>query len=250
MGLTYNILAFQDKVLKIINLKWKDVRMCELGDQIFYKSHIVAKKYYTEIKKVLEHVSLDLNGMFGSLVVDLNFPVPESLIDRFQLITDYGTSEHVENQFQVFKNVHDMCKANGIMIHTLPLPNNFPDHCLYYYPKEFFSRLARLCDYKVIMLKIQNAFNPPIPKSRMIFVAFFKKKSSEFISKKQFDELNIFAARTLPQNKKYYIREKGIRQLWSIWYLFEMIIPKIGFLNRIYERAYGIYFTFFSRRAL
>ena len=79
--------------------------------------------------------------MFGSLPINL--------------VSDFGTIEHVDNQYQVFKNVHDVCIRNGVIIHTLPTLNYWKDHCKYFYSKEFFVELARLCDYKILDLEIK-----------------------------------------------------------------------------------------------
>lgn len=47
-------------------------------------------------------------------------PVPFIFINQFDVITNYGTIEHINDQYHAFKNVHDMCKSGGIMIHNFP----------------------------------------------------------------------------------------------------------------------------------
>ena len=149
MGLRANLLIFQEKIIKEARFQWEEIRICELGCQLIRDRNIPAKKFYLEEKNVLEHISLDLNGWYGSLKVDLCRSTPKQLLNRFNLITNYGTTEHVNNQYQVFKNIHDMCKVNGVIIHALPVLNHWVNHCRYYYSHIFFTELANLCNYKI-----------------------------------------------------------------------------------------------------
>ena len=218
MGLTANVIAFQEKIIQKVGFHWQKVRMCELGAMCMRTMNdIPAKKYYIEEKKVLEHVSIDWNGMFGSLPIDLSFPVPKELLNKFNLVTDYGTIEHVDNQYQVFKNVHDVCSMNGVIIHTLPTLNYWKDHCKYFYSKEFFVELARLCDYKILDLEIKSAYNVFAPKSKLVFIALLKKNNNEFISEREFNKLKIFDFSDLNNTFSYYL-EKIIWKLWSLRY--------------------------------
>jgi len=56
-----------------------------------------------------EYAAVDIDGSPGSIPLDLNFDeVPGKLKKRFQLATNFGTTEHVANQLQAFKIIHDL----------------------------------------------------------------------------------------------------------------------------------------------
>ena len=54
-------------------------------------------------------------------------------IGKFNIVTNFGTSEHVKNQEQCFANIHNLCCAGGVMIHTVPMKNHWRGHGLYKY---------------------------------------------------------------------------------------------------------------------
>src|SRR5256885_7367791 len=64
---------------------------------------------------------LDLDPSFGSIRFDLNLDgVPPEHVGRYDFVTNHGTSEHVLNQYNCFKVMHDFCRAGGLMIHAVP----------------------------------------------------------------------------------------------------------------------------------
>ena len=66
----------------------------------------------------------------ASILHDLNLPVPESLKGQFDVIYDGSTITNLFNIPQALKNIHDMLKDDGIIIHTLP-SNNHVDQGYY-----------------------------------------------------------------------------------------------------------------------
>lgn len=61
---------------------------------------------------------------------DLNSPVPPELCDRFNLIIDGGTIEHIFDVRQVFENIVRMCRKSGWVVHITP-SSNYVDHGFY-----------------------------------------------------------------------------------------------------------------------
>ncbi|HVS70073.1 MAG TPA: methyltransferase domain-containing protein [Phycisphaerae bacterium] len=57
---------------------------------------------------------------------DLNLPVPNNLENRFDLLFDGGTLEHVFSLKDAFFNVARMLKPGGLAIHHAPV--DWPDH--------------------------------------------------------------------------------------------------------------------------
>ncbi len=242
MGITSNTIDFEEKIIRKVGFNWQKIQMCELGSQIMSNGTTPAKDYYKTSKKVLEHVSLDLNGLYGSLIVDLCHPIHESFINRFHLVTNYGTTEHVNNQYQVFKNIHDMCRVNGVMIHILPIPNNWLNHCRYYYPKNFFNDLSKLCNYKILRIEIKNAFNPPVPKKNLIYIAFCKQKKNEFVSKKIFKTLNLIDSKVLRRVGNYSLQKNYQIQIWKLFRILKKSLLGRIIFDRILKSLYRIYY--------
>jgi SAM-dependent methyltransferase len=121
------------------------VRLCELGCQLMRRP---GQKpiYYKKVFKGT-HVSIDLNGMGGSLRHDLTEPVATWLDFNqapFDIVTNYGTSEHCHTQEPVFRNIHDLCRVGGIMVHALPMIGNWKGHSRFKYSFEFCRRLVRV----------------------------------------------------------------------------------------------------------
>ena len=97
-----------------------------------------------------DYTAIDVDGSPGSIPLDLNFDeVPSELKKRFQLVTNFGTTEHVANQLQAFKIVHDLTARGGVMIHHLP-SQGYLNHGLMNYNMKFFWMLARSNGYKWI----------------------------------------------------------------------------------------------------
>jgi hypothetical protein len=179
----------ETQILEYLKIAWQDVKICELGNQYHCVFGKAAKSVY-ESRGVIEHVSMDLNQRDGALLVDLSKPVDPQFRCRFNMVTNYGTTEHVSDQYQVFKNINDMCVLGGVMIHALVLPGNWPEHCRYYYDANFQHYLADLCGYTIVHRAIMNPFDHFQPDRDVIFIAFVKNKEN-FLDAEIFAKLPI-----------------------------------------------------------
>ena len=95
-----------------------------------------------------EIVSIDMVGADPSVIkFDLNTDeVRPEHRSHFDLVTNYGTSEHVFNQFNCFRAMHDLTKPGGVIVHEVPSVG-YENHGLYTYPIKFFWRLCRDNNY-------------------------------------------------------------------------------------------------------
>jgi SAM-dependent methyltransferase len=66
----------------------------------------------------------------ADLIVDLNYQVPSALLNRFDLIIDGGTLEHVFDVKQALANIVSMLKPRGRVIRFSPA-NNYANHGFY-----------------------------------------------------------------------------------------------------------------------
>jgi len=95
---------------------------------------------------------VDVDGRTGSLVLDLNFDTaPEEHWSKYGLVTNHGTSEHILNQYNVFKMMHDFTKPGGVMIHAVPFTVHL-EHGFFNYQPNFFEALARYNSYETLGL--------------------------------------------------------------------------------------------------
>ena len=121
-----------DSAMKYCGIEYEDCNMGELGNCLMWphqvcwgaefekieslKLHVnryVAKDYFKQIKNIKSHTSIDTNGKNGALKIDLRYPVDTSSGFIFDVITNFGTTEHVESvwpedQYAVFENIHNM----------------------------------------------------------------------------------------------------------------------------------------------
>jgi len=125
--------------------------MGELGNQrMVYGSYNGPAKMYFESKKI-RHTSFDINNKDGSIKIDLSKPIPKKYFNKFDIVTNAGTSEHITNaQFEVFKNIHDLCKVGGYMIHSIPQKGCWGNHCPHKYTKYFIKKIAQANQYKIL----------------------------------------------------------------------------------------------------
>ncbi len=101
-----------------------------------------------------EYAALDFDGHRHSLPLDLNKDqVPAKLRGRFDLVINAGTTEHVANQDNAFRVMHDLVRFGGVMIHELPAAGMLT-HGLVTYTMKFFWHLCRENNYQVLRLEM------------------------------------------------------------------------------------------------
>lgn len=105
--------------------------------------------------------SIDASGENGALVFDLNKDIGShyDFREQFDLVTNLGTAEHCFDQRSVFKNIHDLCRTGGLMIHAAPSQGNV-NHSFYNYHPRFFMDLAKANGYEVVNLSFTVDYTP------------------------------------------------------------------------------------------
>jgi SAM-dependent methyltransferase len=97
-----------------------------------------------------EIYSLDVSSFEqASLIHDLNTPVPIEWHHQYDVIFDGGTLEHIFNLPQVLKNIHNLLKEDGIIIHASP-SHNHVDHGFYMFSPTLFSDYYSANSYKIL----------------------------------------------------------------------------------------------------
>lgn len=203
MGFNIQTWDFVHRALGKIGREITGLNMCELGNQhirpnvkIKFKT---AKEYFISLG--IKHTSIDLNGYDGSLKLDLSKPIDfqYSFARQFDIITNMGTTEHIGDQYNCFRNIHNLCKVGGMFIHAVPLVGHWMDahhRGAYHYTLNFFKHLAHRYRYKILICEIAiravdnsgKLYLTP-KKDDTICVAMVKGFDENFGSKKQFNQL-------------------------------------------------------------
>jgi hypothetical protein len=98
------------------------------------------------------YAAIDVDGSPGSIPLDLNHDAaPDSEKGRYQLVTNFGTTEHIANQLNAFRVIHDLTAPGGLMFHEVPAQGMF-NHGLINYNPKFFWMLARSNAYETLHL--------------------------------------------------------------------------------------------------
>jgi len=101
-----------------------------------------------------DYMCVDTSNEAGALNLDLNFDeVPIERRGCSQLVMNMGTTEHVANQIQAFKIIHDLTSTDGLMYHNLPF-QGYQTHGLVNYTPKFFWMLCRSNEYEFLDFSI------------------------------------------------------------------------------------------------
>jgi hypothetical protein len=162
----------------------------------------IACKYYYEKAGVELYLAFDLSGRNGSFQIDLC--KNHDFMPQFDIVTNYGTVEHINDQYHAFKNMHDLCMMGGIMLHALPLVGQWPGHCRYYYSLPFVYELARLAKYSVLSLERAPCYgmDSDRPDCDLILTAL-QKRENGFISEESFQTLPLLDSGDLTHTGDY-----------------------------------------------
>jgi hypothetical protein len=95
------------------------------------------------------YTALDIFNAPNTILYDLNRHAPgPKLQNRFDLVMNFGTTEHVFNQVNAFRTIHQLTKVEGVMYHDLPMAG-YLNHAFFRYDPLFFKMLAPENKYKL-----------------------------------------------------------------------------------------------------
>lgn len=159
MGAGLSILEFFNRSINLTIGSIAGRRMVELGDQklwdiiatkpdggrVWFKDWIEARGCH--------HYSIDIHGKNGSHPLDLcRIIVDPFWGHNFDIVTNFGTSEHVSNQYSCWHNIHNFGRPGSIYIHVLPEFGKYPlSHCKNFYDYEFFRSLCKANKYTLLL---------------------------------------------------------------------------------------------------
>lgn len=98
----------------------------------------------------MEYESFDIASGYKTRIVDLNkAALPASLRQRFGLVLNFGTTEHILNQLNCFRVIHDATAVGGHIYHSLPAVG-YVDHGYITYTGRCFFDVAGYNEYELI----------------------------------------------------------------------------------------------------
>ena len=183
MGITQISLDRIGKYLK------PNVKILILGCQNLYDNEHygqIAHQYFEECGYQVR--SWDITGCQGSETVDLRDKLNDP--ERFDLILQHGTVEHIDGGlYQPFKNIHDLCPVDGVIIHENPMKNNWPGHGYHYFTKDFYRELANLngVQYFIEELTEEAAMGNTVDGCNVSCV--LRKLNNMFCTEEQFNKI-------------------------------------------------------------
>lgn len=99
-----------------------------------------ARAFYRHLLGVNYYETIDLHGTKAARRINLNRPFdPER---QFDVVLNFGTTEHVFNQFEAFNTIHKLCAVGGFMVHGLPLSGGREHGFFNYHTTTFFDLCA------------------------------------------------------------------------------------------------------------
>jgi hypothetical protein len=96
-----------------------------------------------------EYISIDMVET-ATIKGDMNFyQIDQRHFGYFDCVANFGTTEHIFNQFNCFWNIHYAAKVGGAIVHMLPA-SGFYYHCLFSYNPKIFLLMAEANKYEVL----------------------------------------------------------------------------------------------------
>tara|TARA_B100001971_G_C18197298_1_gene542298 strand:+ start:234 stop:1145 length:912 start_codon:yes stop_codon:yes gene_type:complete len=105
-------------------------------------------KFFYESLGLKEYQCIDINGDFGGIPHDLNKPfVDKSKFNKFDIVTDFGSCEHIFNIGEGYRTMHNLTKPGGyIFVKQAVMKGNG----YFTVDESFFEGIAAANNYKII----------------------------------------------------------------------------------------------------
>lgn len=152
--------------------------VCDFGSLMVVgqKPHRPAREFYEELG-CGHYDAIDGNGE-GTVTADLNEPIGVDLL-KCDLVTDLGTGEHIFDQAQLFRSVHNLLKVGGTFVFDRPI-QRWEDHGFYNFQPNLIRALCAANDYLLLELR-EHEFKA----GRLAYGAYRKLYDKPFVVPQQ-----------------------------------------------------------------
>jgi hypothetical protein len=198
MGITSLTLSQLDYQLPKLGFPFAGMKMLELGNQYLYLDppsgipHLTPAKGFFAARGV-RHTSIDMNGRDGALELDLAKPLPAELrVGDFDVVTNFGTAEHVDDYYACLRNMHEAVRPAGLMIHVSPASGHWPLHGKHYCTEGTFAVLSSFAGYRVAFLERHPSLGNDID-GWQIHAMLIKETDFPFPDRETFGQVPVFS---------------------------------------------------------
>jgi SAM-dependent methyltransferase len=140
------------------------------------------------------YASVDTSGYLNSIPLDLNRDLElQGLTETYDLVTNAGTLEHCFDQMAAFRNMHNLCRPGGMMLHVMPSQGQV-NHAFFNYHPRFVWELSHANSYDVLAFYFTIDFRPVLirytadafrsheDRDVMLYVALRKVRDQAFLT--------------------------------------------------------------------
>jgi len=132
-----------------------------VGAENFIERAPYSRVFWTSLG--LDYAAIDVDTREGVTYLDLNRDdVPFDLYRVFDLVINAGTTEHVSNQGNAFRIIHDLTRTGGVMYHEVPAGGTI-EHGFIAYQPIFFMRMAQQNEYEWLRFDLSARQPAPVP---------------------------------------------------------------------------------------
>jgi len=138
--------------------------------------------------------SFDLDGNKAH-ALDLSKALPEKFWGKYDIVTDFGTGEHVKSWYWVVRNAFDLLRVGGIGLHVNPKTGHFPGHQLadqehpsHHLTLEFWDAYCEAAGLEKIESYVQGAYHN-WETGVEVYCAYRKLETSSFPRKAVFTKI-------------------------------------------------------------
>ncbi len=158
----------------------------DLGDGSFVRQQdggsIPFKQFLEEHQMCYVDV-LDVISVNGQKGIDIDTDIHGQ---AYPLILDYGTTTVMDELYECFKMINELCSVGGIMVHELPQSVVVSDDGNHAVSREFFKELSQSQGYKIHELREDH-------KNGLVCAVLEKTTPDPFVDSDDFDEFSFYS---------------------------------------------------------
>lgn len=123
----------------------------------------------------MKYLAFDVSPGYKTDLLDINFSVlPRHYSNRFDVVLNIGTTEHVLNQFNAFEIIHNATRTGGLIVHELPISGH-TNHGYFVYTGRLFFDMAGYNEYENVDVSYNVAGADDLFASARSYESVFEK---------------------------------------------------------------------------
>ena len=191
-----------------------------------------SSKFFYEMLGIKDYSSIDINGIYNAIPHDLNDPFTDkSKFNTFDIVTDFGSCEHVFNIGECYRTLHNLLKPGGYMIvdQALLRGNGY-----FKFDESFFEGIATANNYKILFNSYVISLGKKTEKGT--WKQFHIPRNHELLDVLDFSKLkNVSSQHNIGV---YAVMQKTNDDEFKIPYEHSLMNEKYNFLgfNRIFKK--------------